>query len=200
METIIIKPNEITKTVTVLKHGGLLIYPTETCYGIGCDITNKIAIEKIFDVKQRPKDRKLICLVSSLEMAAGYGILTENDVKIVKNLMPGPITLVVRKRPFLPENLGDEFAFRISSNEIANNIVEQFGKPIASTSANISGRPPCYKIKDVIDAFYGKVEMIVDGGDLTPTKPSTVIDLFDGKLNIRREGPISKQQILEALK
>ena len=196
MKTIIIKADgKCVKTaVQFLKKGEIIIYPTETSYGIGAGIDNKKALEKIYEIKQRPIEKQLIYLVSSLEMAKKYAFLTEDHEKLINTFMPGPLTIVAKGK----KNNIDEFAFRISSNILANEIVKAFGRPIASTSANFTGDPPNYKIKDIIALFNGKAALIIDTGDIPPAQPSTVVDLFDG-MNIRREGIISKQQITNAL-
>ncbi len=108
--------------------------------------------------------------------------------------MPGPLTIVAKRKESKKTPAGKEFAFRISSNKLANSIVKAFGRPIASTSANFTGDPPLYKIRDVMKHFQDLVPLIIDAGNLPVTQPSTVVDLFNG-INIRREGPITKKQI-----
>jgi len=178
-----------------LKKGEIIIYPTETSYGIGADIENKKALEKIYAIKQRPIEKQLIYLVSTISMAKKYAIITKDHEKLIKRFMPGPLTLVAKGN----KNNINEFAFRISSNKLANSIVKAFGKPIASTSANFTGDPPLYKIRDVFKHFQDQVSLIIDAGDLPVTQSSTVVDLFNG-ITIRREGPITKKQITGALR
>ena len=178
-----------------LKKGSVIIYPTETSYGIGADIDNKKALEKIYAIKQRPIEKQLIYLVSTISMAKKYAFLTADHEKLIKRFMPGPLTIVAKGN----KNNINEFAFRISSNKLANSIVKALGRPIASTSANFTGDPPLYKIRDVFKHFQDYVNLIIDAGDLPSQQPSTVVDLFNG-ITIRREGPITKKQITNALR
>ncbi|MBI4162876.1 MAG: threonylcarbamoyl-AMP synthase [Candidatus Aenigmarchaeota archaeon] len=187
-----------------LKKGSLIIYPTETSYGIGVDIGNKKSLEKIYKIKQRPIEKQLIYLVSTIAMAKKYAIITKDHEKLIRKFMPGPLTIVAKRKESKiistdsestqSVSAGTEFAFRISSNKLANSIVKTLGRAIVSTSANLTGDPPLYKIRDVMKHFQDLVPLIIDACDLPIQKPSTVIDLFNG-INIRREGPITKKQI-----
>ena len=178
-----------------LKKGGTIIYPTETSYGLGCDGTNPKAVRKIFRIKGRNIKKSLTYIIPSEETAKKYGIITKEDKKIIKKFMPGNITLVVKSRN---KRLGKEFAFRISGNKFAHSISKKFGKPIVATSANISGKESLYNVKEIKELFSGKVDLIIDSGDLKKKKPTTVLDLFDG-INIRREGNISEKDIRNSL-
>lgn len=185
---------KIIRAITILKKGGTIVYPTETSYGLGCDSLNKKAISKIFKIKKRPKSKNLTYIISSLDMAKKYGILTKDDIKLVKSFMPGPLTLVVKTNNKYQKIIGKEFAFRISSSSIARNLAKKLGRPIVSTSANLSGHPDIYNIKKI----EIKPDFIIDSGKLIKRKPSTIMDLFDG-INIRRQGPIYKKQIEKVL-
>ncbi len=181
-----------------IKKGSVIIYPTETSYGIGADIDNKKALEKIYAIKQRPIEKQLIYLVSTIAMAKKYAIITKDHEKLIKKFMHRPLTLVAKRKKSNKISADKEFAFRISSNKLANSIVKTLGRPIASTSANFTGDPPLYKIRDVFKHFHDSVRLIIDAGDLPVTQPSTVVDFFND-INIRREGPITKKQITDAL-
>jgi len=177
--------------VNVMEKGGTIIYPTETSYGLGCDGTNPKAIRKIFRIKKRNISKNLTYIVPSVEIAEKYGIVTRIDKRIIKKFMPGNITLVVKSRN---KKFGREFAFRISSNKFANELSRKFNKPIVATSANVSGKEALYKINEINRIFSGKVDLIIDSGNLKKKKPTTVLDLFDG-VNIRRKGNITEKEI-----
>jgi len=185
--------------VKIMKSGGLIIYPTETCYGIGCDATNTKAVKKIYKIKKREKKRDMTILVSSKRMIKKYVKITKKIEKLMKNFMPGPLTIIAKRRKnnFLA-NKGNTIAFRISSNKLATNLVKNLKKPIISTSANISKERPIYNIKKIIKIFDKKVDMIIDLGNLKKVKPSTIIDMSNNE-NIIRRGPISREEILEIL-
>ena len=179
----------------ILKKGGIVVYPTETSYGLGCDGTNPKAIRKIFKIKKRNLGKSLTYILPSVGIAEKYGIITKADIKIIKKFMPGNITLVVKSRN---KKFGKEFAFRISSNNLANKLSKKFRKPIVATSANISGKESLYNINEIKKVFSGKVDLIIDSGNLKRRKSTTVLDLFDG-INIRRKGNITEKEIRKFL-
>ncbi len=181
--TLILKQNEIKKAVNILKKGGIIVYPTETSYGLGCDWINKKACRKIYKIKGRMKVKKLSIIVSDLKMAKKYLKINKEHEKLIKKFMPGPLTLISL----------DNVAFRISSNKTARNISLMLKKPIVSTSANISGNEDNYRIKNVIKIFSSKVDAIIDGGNLKKRKPSTVFDVKN-KIVVRR-GPVKEKDI-----
>ncbi len=176
----------VDTAVSILEKGGLVIYPTETQYGIGADVTNKKALKKVFEVKQRHDEKKFIWAFSDIQMIKKYFSLNGKQEKLVRKLMPGPFSLVM-----------DGEGFRIPDNEVAMKIIKQFGKPITTTSANISGKKNSSRINDVIKLFDGKADIIIDAGDLKKSKASTVFRWDDKK--ILRRGPVSRKEIIEAL-
>lgn len=178
--------------VKVLSKSGLVIYPTETAYGLACDATNANAIKKIFYVKKR-KGKSIPIIVSSVKMIERYAVLDKDARKLMKRFMPGPLTLVVRKKN-LPDALSKKtIGFRIPANKFAINLVKKFGKPITATSTNLSGQKSIYNISEIKKIFIGKVDLIIDSGDLPKRSPSTVFDVNSRKLI--RKGKISLKQI-----
>jgi len=191
----------IKAAATVIKGGGLVVYPTETCYGLGADATNPQAVKKIFRVKKRPFGKPISIIVADLEMMKKYGEITEEIDFLVHRFMPGPLTIITHKKRTVPRILNpNEIAFRIPGHPVALNLVKSAETPITATSANISGTDPIYKINDIVKVFSGKVEMILDCDDLERKKPSTIIDLKDAKNpKVLREGPIPSEKILREL-
>ena len=197
MKTEILKINNskaVAKAVNVLSKGGIIIYPTETVYGIGVDATNDRAVKKVIAVKKRSPTKHIIVAVSDLRMAKRYAVVTRKAEVLTKTFMPGPLTLVVetKSRPVR------KIRFRIPDNKFIRSVIRKLDKPITTTSANISGSENLYKIKDIINIFDGKVDMIIDAGNIPKRKPSTVFDVLEGK--VVREGSISEKKILDALK
>lgn len=183
----------VQRATEVLAAGDLIIYPTETLYGIGADATSDKAVKKVITVKKRSPSKHIIVAVSDLKMARRYAIITKKVEILAKTFMPGPLTLIleskINKR---------RIRFRIPDNKFVLSVIKKFGKPITTTSANISGQQNIYKIKDIIKTFDGKVALIIDAGNIPKRKPSTVFDTIEMK--VVREGPISEKQILAALK
>lgn len=199
MKTLIIKSkdkNADSLAVDILKKGRVIIYPTETSYGIGVDATSSKSIRKIFTIKER-KGKPISIIVSSLGMAKRYAKIDAVTRKLAQKFMPGPLTLVTEKKK-LPQILSKKtVAWRIPSHPVAFPIVKKFGKPITATSANLSGRPQLYNINDIVKTFSGHVNLIIDAGNLPRRKPSTVFDTINQK--IVRKGPIKEKAIIKYL-
>ena len=184
--------NAVKYAISILKQGGLVIYPTESSYGIGADFNNNEAKKRIYAIKKRAKSKQLSVIAGSLAAMRRYAII-ENDASLLAGkFMPGPLTLVVKRKG------RGTIAFRISSHPFALALAKLYGKPITATSANIAGKKAVYKIGDAIKKFGGKVDLIIDGGYLPRRNPSTVYDVE--KKKILRKGPVSEKDITKALK
>ena len=170
----------------------VLIYPTETCYALGCRISSKKGIERIYGIKERERGKQLPVIACSLEMAEKYCELEKNARKLANEFMPGPLTLVVKKKCG-----SGSIAFRVSGNEIARKLCKAAGEPLISTSANISGEREIYSGEEAIEKLGEKVDVIIDAGELAREKPSTVYNVENGR--VLREGPVDKEEILKAL-
>ena len=172
-----------SKAVSVLKQGGVIIYPTETCYGLGADATNPFAIRKVYKLKTRGFDRLLSVIVASKDMIARYAELNPHAEELMNRFMPGPLTLIVRNKLF-PEILcGETVGFRISSHPVAHELVSKFGKPVTATSANISGDPNPYECPQLRGVDYR-----ICVGKLKEMPSSTVYDTIEKR--VLRQGLI----------
>jgi L-threonylcarbamoyladenylate synthase len=195
--TVILKPTRenLRRTAEAIKKGAIVIYPSESSYGFGCDLTNKKAVEEICDIKKRSKSKHLISLVPDLATAKKYGKVDKISEKLAEKFMPGPLTIVVKGRNGL-----NELNFRISDNRIARMLCSMVNRPIVSTSANFSDEEPIYDSQE-LEKFFGMVDIILDAGDLPKGgKPSTVVQVIGNRLKLHREGAIPKDKILNALK
>jgi len=188
----------VEKAARLMKTGGVVIFPTESSYGIGVDAVNETAIKKIAPIKQQPEAKNISVVVANIEQAEQFGFIKEPAKKLVEKFMPGPLTLVVKKKPGISNLLGEEtIAFRISSNKIAREICEALGNAITATSANLHGRPSIYSGREVVKEFNNRVHMIIDAGELARHEPSTIFNVATKQ--IIRHGPITEQQIMQAL-
>lgn len=188
--------NEVQKAVSTLNDGGVIVYPTETCYGIGCDARDLEAVEKVFNVKQRDRGKKLTCIVSSIKMAERFCNLSEVEKEVCKEFMPGPLTLVAEKKEGrISDQVNDDFAFRISSSEICRSISEGVGGPVVATSANISVRSSSYSVDSISGELVEKVDYVLDKGELSGKKPSTILKIEGQEVEVLREGPVSKEDV-----
>ncbi len=167
--------DKIQEAVSVLHRDGIIVYPTETVYGLGADALSEHAIHRVYEVKQRLLSKPMSVAVSDIEMLNVVARVGEEEEKFVKKFLPGPVTVVLPSTSCLPEVLTGGtglIGVRMPDHEIALAIIREFDTPITSTSANISGREPPVRF-DQVTVVY---DLFVDGGTLSGT-PSTVVDL-----------------------
>ena len=168
----------------------VFVYPTETCYGIGCDATNERLVERIYKIKGRDAKKRVSWIVADIDMAKRYAEFPSRAVKLAKSFWPGPLTLVLRKK------VSDDtqtVALRVSSHPIARKIVDILKKPIVATSANMSGAVPCYTIFELMEQFQScseKPDFIFDGGELKKRAPSTTVEVIGDTVRVLRQGEI----------
>lgn len=186
----------INEAGAVIKRGGLVAFPTETVYGLGANGMDEEAAAKIYAAKGRPSDNPLILHISDISMLDG--IVSEVPLaakKLMDKFWPGPLTLVFKKKPEVPYGTTgglDTVAVRYPSHKVALEIISSAGTPIAAPSANTSGRPSPTKASHVIEDMEGKIDMIVDGGDVGIGIESTIIDVTGEIPMILRPGYITK--------
>jgi L-threonylcarbamoyladenylate synthase len=180
----------IEDAVLHLKKGKVIVYPTDTIYGLGADALNEKAIERIFEIKGREKKIAISVAVCSIDMAKEFAEIDESAERLFLRYMPGALTLVVRNKEF-PEILTGrtgKIGIRMPDDRIALEIIERFGKPITATSANKHGMPPARTVDEAKEQLGDSVEVYVDGG-LREGLPSTVYDCV--KKKVIREGSIN---------
>ncbi len=180
-----------------LENGGVIIYPSESCYSFGCDAKNKAAVEKVHEIKEEGKDKSFILNVASLDQIREFGIVNAFARRLFEYFKGRGLTLIIEKRDGFEYLSKNGIAFRVLNNEVANRLANDFGA-IITTSVNIHGEKPLYDIKSVREQFEGKTGCILDSGDLNEnTKVSTLVDTRNMK--ILREGAVSKAEIDEFL-
>ncbi|MEK7395546.1 MAG: L-threonylcarbamoyladenylate synthase [Candidatus Poribacteria bacterium] len=206
MKTIILKvdaikpnPEDIKKAVEVLKKGGIVAFPTDTVYGIGADIFNKDAVERIFSAKGRNSRKPLQVLIAD---KTDLNLITESyfDIlhRLVDKFMPGALTIVMPAKSDFPKWVTcglDTVGVRMTANTLAIEMIKAFGRPITATSANISGMPDPKDAQQVLEYLDGKIDLILDGGPTTDNIPSTVIDISVNPPRILRHGVISEEEL-----
>ncbi len=181
----------------VLAHGGIILYPTETVYGLGCDPFSKEAVKKIQHIKQRPDSRALSIAVSSLECLDGLAKITPLANELSKQFLPGPLTLVLEKGPECPSTVAPPkttVGIRVPDNAFTMALLESFG-PLVSTSANVHGSPPITGKGAETKPFGNDVDIYIWDQKITMGKPSTVVDATGEKCIILREGIIKKEEL-----
>ena len=205
MKTEILIPTEenILKSAEFLKKGGVLVCPTETVYGLVANSFCEKAVEKVFEIKKRPKTKALSCNISSFEMLLK---LTSCKSLILKKLMekfwPGPLTLVVEKKKEVLDLVTANkktVAVRFSSNEILKKLTEFCNFPLVVPSANISGFKSKTNVLEVYEELKGKVKFMLDGKETFFKKESTIIEIKDERFKILRQGAIKEEEIFKVL-
>ena len=192
---------KLKEPARIIKNGGIVIFPTETVYGIGANGLSEEAIKKLYEVKQRPLNKPISLLVNSIEMVNKIAKdITELEYALMKEFFPGPLTIILNKKVLVPDILtsnSNTVGIRMPANEIALKLIEYSGVPIATPSANISGKPSGVDLKEIINDFEGKVDYFIDGGPSKIGISSTIVQVVEGVPRILRQGSITKAQIEE---
>jgi L-threonylcarbamoyladenylate synthase len=193
----------LKKCALLIQEGKLVVFPTETVYGLGANALDDNAVKKIFVAKGRPTDNPLIVHISELKMLDKIvKEIPSSAERLMTKFWPGPLTIIFKKQDIIPDSVTcglDTVAVRMPSHPVAHNFIKFCGVPIAAPSANLSGKPSPTTSQHVIDDLTGRVECIIDGGDAKYGLESTVIDIT-GKIPILlRPGAITKEQLEERL-
>lgn len=185
---------KIKIAASVLKAGGLIAFPTETVYGLGANLLDKKAIEKVYSIKRRPKNKPLTIHVADIKaIEKTVGRIPSGAKKLADKFWPGPLTLVLKDRR------GKKTGFRMPDNKIAFLLIKKADVPIVAPSANISGNRPPRTAKEVLRDLGGKIDMVLDGGKAKVGVESTVVDMSGKNFRILREGAISRDRIRKVL-
>ena len=194
----------LEKASELIKQGKIVVFPTETVYGMGTNGLDEDAVKKLYKVKQRPLDKPISLLVANMEMVNQIvKDITETEYKIMEQFFPGPLTIILKKKDIVPNIVTagqDTVGVRMPSGEIARRLVEIAGVPIAAPSANISGEPSGIDIQEIKDQFAGKVDYFIDGGKSELGLASTIVQVVDEKIQILRQGSITLEEIEEKIK
>lgn len=180
----------IRNVVETLKQGGVIVYPTDTIYGIGCDIFNRKGVKKIYQIKQRDPRKPFSFICSDLSEVSNYAQVSNFAFKIMKRYLPGPYTFVLEASRVVPDLLTTKqktVGIRIPDNPIALQIVRELGHPLVTTSANLSGDASLSDPVEIEKTLGRQLDLVVDGGNLSGD-PSTVISLVNDQVEVLREG------------
>ena len=196
----IIKSNNlnIDEIVYSVRGGQTIVYPTETCYGLGCDATNEAAVNQIFAIKQRPLNKSLLVVGGDAGLIMDYVEWGTTLEALADKYWPGPLTIVAPLKigivlPLGVVGEGNTLAFRVTSHPIAAEISKLLGKLIVSTSANISDLDSPYDSAAVIAMFQEtepRPDIIIDAGELPYQSPSTIVKILNGKVEVLRQGKV----------
>ena len=197
--------NEINEVAEVLNRDGVISIPTDTVYGVCARINSQKAFENLVNAKHRPANKSFPVLCLNEEQIKSIAIVNSNAEKLIHAFMPGPMTIVLKKKAEAFDyinNAGkrtsDELAVRILPLKFIKELIQKVGSPLFLSSANLSGHEVC-KTLDEIEAVFPNIDGIVEG-DVSFGQASTIVDCTSDEIVIQREGPISKERIMEVLK
>jgi len=187
-------PLAVSETVRVLEDGGVVMHPTETCYGLAVDVFNEEALRKLYTLKGRDFNKPVSILVSGLAMAVEYAEFSDLAFELAEKHWPGALSLVLPRKSKLPDFLNYSSSFvslRFSSHEFIDEFMKSLKHPVTTTSANVSGDPSLYSLNF---SSFGKsvdfIDIAIDGGVLPKNEPSTVVKIIGGELEMLRQGSV----------
>lgn len=193
----------IKEATTAIKRGEAVVCPTDTVYGLICDVTSGPAIKLLFKIKKRPPKKPIPVFVKDIKMAKNLALINKKQERFLKRVWPGKITVVLKAQKALPGGVvssDNTIGLRIPDHKLVSILLKKTKVPLSGTSANISGKPATTKIAKVISQLKKeKVQpnLIIDAGNLEPAKPSTVVDLTKSRLKILRAGEIKKEKLVK---
>ena len=184
-----------------LRSGGVIVYPTDTLYGLGADAFSDETVAKIYAIKGRDRKKPIHCVVADLTMAAEYVELSDAARKLAEEFLPGPLTILLRKKKELNSGIArgnDTIGIRIPDYDFCIELAKAFGKPFTTTSANKAGEANILSIVGIqkqLGKAVDDIDLAIDAGVLPMSLPSTVVNLVSGSPSILREGEISTSEI-----
>ncbi len=185
--------------------GGVIIYPTDTLYGLGADAFSDEMVARLYEIKGREEGKPIHAIVSDMEMAERYAYIDGSAQILAEKFLPGALTLILKKKTGIETGIAkgiDTFGIRIPNNQFCMRLIETFGGPITTTSANISGMMPARTIEEILEQLAEKTELLslaIDAGELAARIPSTIVDCSGERPVIVREGVITATEIWDAL-
>ncbi|MFA6065132.1 MAG: L-threonylcarbamoyladenylate synthase [archaeon] len=191
----------IKEAIRTLKNGGIIVYPTETCYGLGVDPTNQKAVDKLISYKTFRNDKPISIAVSDKKMAEKYVTLNDTAKNLYKEYLPGPFTIISKSKGKVAHGVESNLktlGIRIPAYEFILKLIKEFGKPITATSANVSYKKTPYSLKDILSNTSKKqqdlIDLVLDAKTLPKNSPSTVVDTTLEDVKVLRQGDIVLKQ------
>lgn len=188
----------IRKVAEILKVGGVIVYPTETVYGLGANILDQQAVQRVFEIKGRDISKPVSAAFRNLSQAKNFALFNKIAENLAEKFLPGPLTIILQSKILLDPFLGGQkIAIRIIDHPVVSAVLDEVKFPITATSANIAGGKNPVTAEDAVSQIGSKVDLILDAGKCKLGKTSTVVDCSSGEIEILREGVIPKKRILE---
>lgn len=185
------QPRLIAQAVDILQHGGVICYPTDTMYGVGCDIFNQKAVKRVYQIKRRPKDKPFSFMCASLTNISQYGHVGNTAYRLMRKNLPGPYTFVLSGTKMVPKIMLTKqktVGIRVPDHPVCLAMLELLGNPVLNTSAMIEDDDQPVRTAMDVERLFGKqVDLIIDSGEIVPA-PSSVISLLSEQPEVLREG------------
>ena len=194
---------QVAEAVSILKSGGVIAFPTDTVYGLGADVFNTRAVERVYEIKNRPKNQQFPLLIADArQLTALAEPIPEITWLLARLFWPGGLTLVLSKKDSLPAYLasGPTIAVRVPNHPVCLALIKGLGNPITGTSANTSGRPAASTAEEVGQQLEGKIDLVINGGKCPGGKESTIVDITREPPTVLRQGIIPSHEIDKAYK
>lgn len=191
--------HDVSRAVDVLRHGGIIGLPTETVYGLAAVATNSSAVERIYRVKGRPRSHPLIVHLGSVEQLDTWGVLDDNARLLAARFMPGPLTLLVKRTPLVPDWVTggrDTVALRVPGHPVALEVLRAVDTGVVAPSANRFGRVSPTTAEHVLSDLGDDVDLVLDGGPCEVGVESTIVECTDGEVRILRHGAVTDDDVL----
>lgn len=197
-------PQVIDSAAKALMSGGIIVYPTETVYGIGCSIFDTAAVGRLYKLKNRQRELPLTANIAAAAQVYNIAIdIPDEFFVLAGKFLPGPLSIILKKNKIVPDIVTsgmDTVAIRIPDNKCFLDILDTFGQPVAGTSANLSGKGSIAESEEVLSLFKGNADIIIDDGDSRIGIESTIVSLAGSIPKIVRTGAIHKEEIESTLK
>ena len=197
-------PEIIQRAVTVVKQGGVIAFPTRCLYGLGADAFNAAAVDRVFEIKQRPSQKPILILIDRrIQLERLVSHVSKAASRIMDQFWPGRVTLVFEAADTVQDYLtagSGKIGIRLPGHPVAAALVDSLGGPLTGTSANLSGRPGCGRIADLDPQLIQQLDAILDAGPLKGGTGSTVVDVTQDIPRVLREGDISEKEIMTLIK
>lgn len=193
--------SSVEEATKIIKRRGLVVIPTDTLYAISTSALEKECIKKVYEVKGRGYNKPISIMFYSLSHAKKYILLNKTALRLSKEFLPGPLTIVLPMKHKFPKELtfgSMKVGIRVPDNTVALKIIKKCGFPLTATSANISGNKNPISAEDTINQVGDKVDLILDGGKCKYSGPSTVVEVLNDKIRILRKGIIPEKSLREA--
>ncbi len=181
-------------------RGGVIGFPTDTLYGLGCSLFDVSAVEMVARLKRRDPSLAVISLIPDPEQALGLATdLTETARRLIASCWPGPLSLILRAAPIVPVRVrgaGSTVALRCPKDTLCERLLARIGGPVVASSANLSGQPPAETAEDVVRIFGNQLDLVLDGGPRRGRAPSTLVDVSDERPRLLRRGAVDVSALL----